>query len=416
LGGYMKRAEAEKLLGGYATGTLSEAERRLLYEAALGDQELFDALADEEALRELLAEPEARKRLLEALAEPKVGLWEGIAAWWRRPVAWGVAGSVAVAAMLVVMLLPVYQTMTRKPAVMEVAVRTAPAGRHAAEEQPREAEAGPVELAKKAEPSPVPAAPPAAVAVPVRTAPAGRHAAEGPEEEARAAARIEPPRPAAAAPAVEQVVAERAAEKREIAEAEAPAPKQIAKSGAVGGVIGGVVASQAEAMRVEADARALYYAGESKAAQRPAVMAMRARQAADVAAAAPGGVTGLRYSVLRRAASGEYEEVAPDTVFAAGDVVRLSVEANQGGVLRLLRQDDTVAELAIGARQRRVIPAGEGLKLEGPTVLAIEVAPAGARKDEKRQPWVRRAVEERAVYVVEPAGGPLRAEIALRVR
>jgi len=44
------------------------------------------------------------------------------------------------------------------------------------------------------------------------------------------------------------------------------------------------------------------------------------------------------------------------------------------------------------------------------------VAPAGARKDEKRQPWVRRAVEERAVYVVEPAGGPLRAEIALRVR
>ena len=170
----MKRAEAEKLLGGYATGTLSEAERRLLYEAALADQELFDALADEEALRELLAEPEARKRLLEALAEAEPGVWERLAAWWRRPVAWGVAGSVAVAAALVVILLPVYQTMTRKPVLQEVA-------------------------------APV-----------VRTAPAGRHAAEGPQEQPRAAAPIEPPRPAVAAPAVEQVVAERAVEKREM--------------------------------------------------------------------------------------------------------------------------------------------------------------------------------------------------------
>ena len=33
----MTRSEAEKLLGGYATGTLTEDERRRLFAAALGD-------------------------------------------------------------------------------------------------------------------------------------------------------------------------------------------------------------------------------------------------------------------------------------------------------------------------------------------------------------------------------------------
>src|ERR1017187_7593148 len=41
----MSREEIQKLLGGYATDTLSEAERRALFEAAIEDQELFDALA-----------------------------------------------------------------------------------------------------------------------------------------------------------------------------------------------------------------------------------------------------------------------------------------------------------------------------------------------------------------------------------
>ena len=44
----MKPTEAAKLLGGYATGTLSEAERQALFAAALDRQELFDALMDEE--------------------------------------------------------------------------------------------------------------------------------------------------------------------------------------------------------------------------------------------------------------------------------------------------------------------------------------------------------------------------------
>ncbi len=40
----------EQILGGYATDTLTEEEKRQLFEAALHDQTLFDTLADEEAL------------------------------------------------------------------------------------------------------------------------------------------------------------------------------------------------------------------------------------------------------------------------------------------------------------------------------------------------------------------------------
>jgi len=63
----MKREDIRKLLGGYATGTLTAEERQALFEAALEDQELFDALAKEEPLRELLEDPAARARLLAAL-------------------------------------------------------------------------------------------------------------------------------------------------------------------------------------------------------------------------------------------------------------------------------------------------------------------------------------------------------------
>ena len=45
------KPDLEKLIGGYATNTLTESERKLLFEAALEDQELFDALQQEQALK-----------------------------------------------------------------------------------------------------------------------------------------------------------------------------------------------------------------------------------------------------------------------------------------------------------------------------------------------------------------------------
>ena len=62
----MTRDDLLKLLGGYATGTLTAEEKNLLFTAALDDQELFDALADEQALKEMLEDPECRARLLAA--------------------------------------------------------------------------------------------------------------------------------------------------------------------------------------------------------------------------------------------------------------------------------------------------------------------------------------------------------------
>ena len=61
----MSREEIQKLLGGYATDTLSEAERRALFEAALEDQELFDALAKEQALREVFEDPRQLRVLID---------------------------------------------------------------------------------------------------------------------------------------------------------------------------------------------------------------------------------------------------------------------------------------------------------------------------------------------------------------
>ena len=66
----MNREEIRKLVGGYATGTLTDSEQKLLFEAALDDQELFDELAEEDALKEIIEAPGVRSRLATALAPP----------------------------------------------------------------------------------------------------------------------------------------------------------------------------------------------------------------------------------------------------------------------------------------------------------------------------------------------------------
>lgn len=113
----MNRPEAEKLLGGYAAGILTEAEKRILFDAALGDQALFDALLDEEALRELLADPEARKRLLALLPRPGEGQ---VRRFWRRPAVIGLAASLFALVTTSLVILrrpeaPVFRSMPEVP-------------------------------------------------------------------------------------------------------------------------------------------------------------------------------------------------------------------------------------------------------------------------------------------------------------
>jgi|GEM_PF-881919 len=90
----------EQILGGYATDTLTEEEKRQLFEAALHDQTLFNALADEEALKALLADPEARQRILSSLQTS--GELQGgapssfsVLSWFRQPSSLAWAGSIA---------------------------------------------------------------------------------------------------------------------------------------------------------------------------------------------------------------------------------------------------------------------------------------------------------------------------------
>jgi|HubBroStandDraft_6_1064221.scaffolds.fasta_scaffold57334_1 hypothetical protein len=96
----MTQDEIRKLLGGYASNALSADERRILFEAALEDQELFNALQNEDALRELLDDPVLRdqvRRALAAPAAPKMGFsWRG----W----AWGVALPAVVAVIVILVM------------------------------------------------------------------------------------------------------------------------------------------------------------------------------------------------------------------------------------------------------------------------------------------------------------------------
>jgi len=97
----MTQEEIRKLLGGYATDRLTADERRILFEAALDDQELFNALQNEDALRELLDDPLTRSQVRRMLAEPgpKRRPHFGSRRWWL-----GVALPAAAAVILIAIM------------------------------------------------------------------------------------------------------------------------------------------------------------------------------------------------------------------------------------------------------------------------------------------------------------------------
>lgn len=153
----MKRDDIRKLLGGYATGTLTGKERQALYEAALDDQQLFDALADEEALRQLLADPDYRRELAAELATAQPSAGEKIAAWWRRPLTLALGGAVAALVVVAVILYPRFQPeapveiaqMRQETAPPPAELRKAPAKKKVAAEPPAPAASAPAMAADK---------------------------------------------------------------------------------------------------------------------------------------------------------------------------------------------------------------------------------------------------------------------------
>jgi hypothetical protein len=111
----MSEHDLEKLLGGFAADTLTPTERETLFRAALHDQKLFNALADEQALKELLADPVVRQRLLRALAPGHgVSRWRSWLDRFTSPAGLAWAGGVAVSIFAVVLGLRVYEESLRQ--------------------------------------------------------------------------------------------------------------------------------------------------------------------------------------------------------------------------------------------------------------------------------------------------------------
>ncbi len=112
----MEPDDIRRLIGGYATGSLTEEQRRRLFQAALEDQELFDALQDEQALKELLDDPISREQVYTAAAanlpppnrraHNRAATVPNRAATVReRSWIWALTASIGAAALLTIMLL-----------------------------------------------------------------------------------------------------------------------------------------------------------------------------------------------------------------------------------------------------------------------------------------------------------------------
>ncbi len=180
--------EVRNLLGGYATGTLTDAERASLFEAALHDEQLFAALADEQALKEMLESSTARAQLLAATEEPRFSVRGALREWFEKPMAKGLVatGMVLVVAIAVQSVreqrqdLPLAETRTEAPASTRPAVPASPV--MVSPSKPlRAKQAVPVKL-REAAPAQIAegAAPPAsAPALPAMIAPLARTAQAG---------------------------------------------------------------------------------------------------------------------------------------------------------------------------------------------------------------------------------------------
>jgi len=250
----MRPAEAEKLLGGYATGTLTEEERRHLFAAALDHQELFDALMDEEVLRELLADRAVKAQLILALAHSAT---PNVVPFWRRPGVLGAAAGLLVAttAGLAYLRSPSHLAAPALEAAKAKAMKADGASAAAAPSPESKAVA---EKARAAEPAPASAPAVAAVAM-APTPPPPKADLAAREEGASRLAKAESPKvastppakladaPPAPAPALLEVVQsnaikEDAAERRRQPAARlAAVPPGGVPAGVVGGIVGGIV-------------------------------------------------------------------------------------------------------------------------------------------------------------------------------
>jgi hypothetical protein len=404
----MSPQDIEKLLGGYATDTLNDQERRTLFEAALGNQALFDALADEQALRELLQDGPSRAHLLAALGGERVSPLARLAAWLRRPPVLALAAAVAAGIVTVAVVIP-RRTVLERPAT--VAMNKPP--------QPEQVQVQPqVEAQKQALKQAASAKGPetkrvierlerdALTAQNAPAAPPPPAKPTPPAEPAAVSAAAPPPPPPA--PAMVLPALPQSAATMEIQAAKAKLADTIPA-----GAAGDRLENRKEA--VAPGARDLYYAmqpaavggflGRSKAD--------KTRQRSFGASGVVGGVPtavmpragGVRYSILKGNPDGSFAEVEPATIFAVGDALRVRFETNQAGNLGVMeRQASGLWTLRMGARMQ------QGEPVQMPSESTIHVTAPGSIRFFVR--FSRTLRSEPSLDSITPTAGLLRENAA----
>jgi len=355
----MSRDDAHKLLGGYATGTLTAEEQRALFEAALQDQELFDALAREQALRELLGDPAARAQLLMAVDEAPAP-WHR--RWWRLAPVAAMAAAIAVVAVVELRQNSPTPRLLPRAKLQAPAVAAQPAP--ILPPPPELARAAPAALAPFSLPGAAPAAPPppppptaqAAVpapssagslappplaqpafgALPRPTAVPPPSGAPPPAPQAvRPAFGAPPPAPQAVRPAFGAAPAVLARSAETVTVTAESQPLAVSSSGAVTSTP--TPRQLADLPPAARDAQTLFYGAGPASNLRGTVAAPQGFvAAAGQILAPPPANLGIQYRVLRRMPDGDFVDVEADGSLAAGTAVKLEITPNNNGYLRVL--------------------------------------------------------------------------------
>ena len=385
----MTPRDMEKLLGGYATNTLTAEERTALFDAALGNQALFDALADEQALKELLDDPSCRRQLLNVLEEkPRASWLERFMAWAWQPPMIAAASAVAVGVIVIASVKLIPRMTERQQVVMTTAQKPIE------DQQAQPAASAPA-------PNPAP------------------QTSAAPEE--KPAERREPAKAKQEAPPQPEV-----AMARNQALPAAPAPAAAVPPGAAMPAPPPSPVQTADATQrnmpaiVTPSARDIYYSPQAELstnafAARPQT-AMRGGVArAGSASMAAVKIPGVRYSIMKRGADEAFTETAPGSVFHAGDALRLRFEANQEGMVTV-RQRDASGNwtTSLNARLRQgepaYLPAEGALMLPQPGEIQLFVTfsrepQAGGRAEAVSATPNLQQSADHSTYVVNPKAG-----------
>jgi len=399
----VKQDDIRKLLGGYATGTLTDAERKALFDAALEDQSLFDAIAEDGALKEVLDDPQARAYLLEALPAKPTLVVKRIPAW-----SWAAAGSVAATLVIGVLLVrtPGPQKITTLRAIDSLQPMSELEAHAADKREPgppvakQKALAPAVVLSNRVQAE---TSQSANTAAPLQES--DREARSGAETDAKQPAEKESVAPVAVAENRQKVEVSPAADAVRPPAALAGRPVE---STALSTATGEQLPLLDSAVQTQQSARQLFYSPVYSAGAAAELFTGRrdAPAKAKRAATQPAGTPGLRYTLLRRQPDGSYLETDPSTIFHAGDAIRLSVETNAPGYLAVWNGRAALANLSVLARTKYTIPAEGAIDLDGPPgdrklqvifSRAVQAKPAGLVGG-----LLVEQSTERATYVADP--------------